>query len=217
VIMNWENNESLLIWVALFFSLLIHASLFVLGSSPFRIEFRSSRRTVEIDLTHSARLDGSKEKAVSTKSALPTKPKEWIVPKKGKELAQPFYPPAPSTVEERPAEVPSSEDGASDGFMDVTRVSRFPQVLNLAELESSLKRFYPEDERLKRNEGTVVLVLHVDEQGRVVSADAIRSPSSSFAEAAIKVARLIKFKPAMVGRNPVAVKLKQAIRFKLEE
>jgi TonB family protein len=92
-----------------------------------------------------------------------------------------------------------------------------PQLLNLADLQSNLRRFYPEYERMRRNEGRVTLEIHIGADGEVASVNVVKSSSPAFEEAAKKVATLLKFKPAMVGREQVAVKLRQTIEFKLEE
>jgi TonB family protein len=63
----------------------------------------------------------------------------------------------------------------------------------------------------------VTLELRINAEGRVVSAEAVRATSPAFEEAAKKVALLLKFKPAMVGRNKVAVKLRQTIQFELKD
>lgn len=225
----WES-ESAFIWEALLISVLVHGAIAFSGRLP--ADMFPSRNTVEIDLTHSARIGGlARRRAASAPARVipPPKPQEWVVPKKPQSITQPPQPKVaePPKVEEPPSPIGNTgpADGSEstsgmmggDGYMNVTQVSRYPQLLNLAELQSNLRRFYPEVERLKRNEGQVTLEIHIGADGKVASANVVKSSSPAFEEAAKKVATLLKFKPAMVGREKVAVKLRQTIEFKLEE
>jgi TonB family protein len=46
--------------------------------------------------------------------------------------------------------------------------------------------------------------------------EVVQSADPDFDAAAVRVARLLRFKPAYVNGQTVAVKMRQAIRFKLE-
>jgi TonB family protein len=223
----WDNEEALFL-SALFFSVLIHLGFFLAGS--INVNFLPSHQTVEIDLTHAARIGGLKSRPsqAAAAPAAPSKPTDWVVSKK--KVLMPLE--MPKTVEaEKPEPVsPQQVDGSAgsgggspfgtaegDGFMDVTHVSRYPQLLNLTELQANLRKFYPEYERMRRNEGRVTLELHIAADGHISSVNVVRSAGEAFDAAAQKVAMLLRFRPAMVGRESVAVKLRQTIEFKLEE
>ena len=62
----------------------------------------------------------------------------------------------------------------------------------------------------------MVLDLHVDTNGHVRSMDVIKSGGQDFDIAAQKAAALLRFTPAFMGSQRVAVKMRQAIQFKLE-
>ena len=89
--------------------------------------------------------------------------------------------------------------------------------MNLAELQSNLRKFYPESERRNENEGRVTIELYLGTDGRVTTIEVLKSAGAAFDGAARKVAMLLRYSPAMLGSNPVAVKMKQTIEFKLEQ
>ncbi|MFA5140990.1 MAG: TonB family protein [Elusimicrobiota bacterium] len=95
-------------------------------------------------------------------------------------------------------------------------LTRYPRLLNKDELLSNIQRFYPKAERKAGNEGKVVLVVHIGADGRVEPGEIVQSASPDFDEAAKKVAKLMRFDPALGPDGPVAVKVKQSISFKLE-
>ena len=100
---------------------------------------------------------------------------------------------------------------------NVTVLSRIPQLLNLSDLRAILQRFYPEEARSQGRQGIVVLDLHIDTEGHVVSVDVVRLGGSDFDGAAMKAAKLLRFTPAFLGSQRVNVKMRQAIQFKLEQ
>lgn len=209
---------------AIALSLGVHLSLFVFAwflTGGFR-----SPEIVEIDLTQFTQVGSvPHHRGTDRPAARPVKPapapKEWSTPPKGSET-RPAPVEAPAT--EAGAEKFSGEStetanmvGSSDGFADVATVSRLPEIANWRELQANLRKYYPEYERVKRNEGNVTIELRISEEGKVVSSFVVRSAGPAFDEAAKKVAALLRYKPALVGRKPVAVKLRQTIQFKLDD
>ncbi len=95
-------------------------------------------------------------------------------------------------------------------------MSRLPQLLNLSDLSAILKRFYPEAARAQGREATVVLDIHIGADGLVADVEVVKSADPDFNEAARRVAKLLRFKPAFLGSRPVAVKMRQPIQFRLE-
>ena len=61
-----------------------------------------------------------------------------------------------------------------------------------------------------------MLDIHIGTDGLVSSADIVQSADPDFEQAAVRVAELLRFTPAYVGSQPVAVKMRQAIQFKLQ-
>lgn len=94
-------------------------------------------------------------------------------------------------------------------------LSRPPRLLNGEEVSAGLGRFYPADERRGGREGEAALAVHIDESGRVARVDVLRATSPAFAEAAHHVAGLQRFAPGFVGTEPVPVRMRQAIEFRL--
>ncbi|BCS88081.1 energy transducer TonB [Pseudodesulfovibrio sediminis] len=86
-----------------------------------------------------------------------------------------------------------------------------PQVL------TRLDPYYPPAARRTGTEGQVLIRVLVDENGRVESADVIRSePAGVFDAAAIKAVRGWRFSPAQRAGQPVAVRIDIPISFRLD-
>ena len=96
------------------------------------------------------------------------------------------------------------------------QLARLPQLLNLSDLAAIQRRFYPENAREDGREAVVVLDIHIGTNGRVTNVDVVQSADPDFDQAAIHVAQLLRFSPAFLSDRPVAVKMRQAIQFKLE-
>ncbi len=209
-------DEDTLLWKMLAFSFLFHILLFNLGKLSWS---PSEKPTMEIDLTSTVSMGPLKKSGPAHASAPPPPKKEWVKPSP-QQKPLPAPKPAPSTPAEipHPPTPPSSAQAQGSGPTSSgtgLQVSRYPQLVNLNQLQALLKKFYPEEARLKHIESIVVLDLHLDASGRVIKVDLVKSGGSDFDQAAIKAAKLLRFTPAYVGNKPVAVKIRQAISFKL--
>jgi TonB family protein len=204
----------------------LHALVYLWGyAAP-----KPAHPPIELDLTmsgHLGRLGGGRAaRAAPPPPAIPAAaPKDWVkaadnkpapLPDLAKEAA------APPASEPAPAAVPGPGPAGNgttgeygDGEGDMAALTRLPQLLNLGDLRGILRRFYPEAERLRGAKGTVVIDLHVDEDGRVRSVDVVRSAAPDFDDAAKRVGLLLRFSPARLGARSVPVKLRQAIQFNL--
>lgn len=77
---------------------------------------------------------------------------------------------------------------------------------------------YPEAARRRNQEGSVKLLLEIDDLGRVQSAEVIEAqPPGIFDEAALIAARKTRFQPAMKEGRPVRSRGYQRMRFGLED
>ena len=110
---------------------------------------------------------------------------------------------------------PTKNMASASGDNNQNALSRIPQLLNLSDLGAILNRFYPEEARAQRQEASVVLDLHIDTDGHIKSVDVVQSAGAEFDAAALRVAKLLRFTSAFMGSQRVAVKLRQAIQFKL--
>ncbi len=112
-----------------------------------------------------------------------------------------------------------SDEGVPGGTGDGgTALSAMPRLLNRDEVLALLRRFYPEAERRAGREADVVVALHIDRAGAVSSVDVMRGAGPAFDAAAQKVGALMKFSPALaLSGKPVAVKLPQAVQFRLTD
>ncbi len=208
-------DEDTLLWKMLALSFLLHVILFNLGKISWT---PAGKPTMEIDLTSTVSLGPLKKSGTPHAAAKPAPKKEWVKPSPQQKS---FPAPKPQST---PAEIPkptpnplASNNAGSGSASSGTgiQVSRYPQLVNLNQLQALLKKFYPEEARLKHIESTVVLDIHLDASGHVVKVDLVKSGGSDFDAAAIKAAKLLRFTPAYVGDKPVAVKIRQAISFKI--
>ncbi|HVW24972.1 MAG TPA: TonB-dependent siderophore myxochelin receptor MxcH [Polyangiaceae bacterium] len=83
------------------------------------------------------------------------------------------------------------------------------------ELVESAEAAYPEAARAAHVEGTVLLELYIDVEGRVTGASVIEPAGNGFDEAARDAALRFKFKPARRGDQPIAARIRYPYSFKL--
>jgi TonB family protein len=88
-------------------------------------------------------------------------------------------------------------------------VSQMPQVIR------EVKPKYPEEARLKKIEGDVVLDILIDQNGKVRQANIIEG-DPIFRLTALEAIKSFLFKPAQVSGKNVAVKIRYILKFKLE-
>jgi protein TonB len=79
-----------------------------------------------------------------------------------------------------------------------------------------IRRYYPEAARREKIEAAVVVKMIVDGDGSVAKVTIVKDPGNGFREAALKVARLYRFKPARVNGRVVATEIQFTIHFELE-
>lgn len=167
------------------------------------------------------------DKPPEVKPAAPP-PSEWTLPgPKTQETAKPVEPAATpgGTIDGTGTAVKlgGSGEGSNEGVPGGTgtgaggTVDEKPRLLNAAEIIANSRRFYPEAERQAGRESRVVVDLHISAEGSVTSVDIVSTGGMSFDRAAREIARIMKFSPARVKGGPVAVKVRQAIPFKLED
>lgn len=116
---------------------------------------------------------------------------------------------------------PRLKKGNSDKFIkpeDVAKkeeiveaISQMPKVLR------EIKPKYPEEARRLGIEGSVILLLEIDENGNVSSAKILKKMGYGMDEEAIKAAYQLKFAPALAGKTPVRAKIKYTFTFILED
>lgn len=97
------------------------------------------------------------------------------------------------------------------------RLTRMPKVVDY-NLET-LKRFYPEEEREFGKEATVEAMILVDENGKIVDIDIIKSAGARFDEAAKKalLSNALVIEPGYIGDKPVASRVPIPITFNLSD
>jgi TonB family protein len=97
------------------------------------------------------------------------------------------------------------------------RLTRMPKVVDY-NLET-LKRFYPEEEREFGKEATVEAMILVDENGKIVDIDIIKSAGARFDEAAKKalLSNALVIEPGYIGDKPVPSRVPIPITFNLTD
>jgi TonB family protein len=116
---------------------------------------------------------------------------------------------------------PALKKGDSDKFIKpqepVEQKSSIEVISEMPRLIKEVKPRYPEEARRLGIEGSVVLLLEIDEKGNVVSAKVIKKMGYGMDEEALKAAYALKFAPAMAGKTPVRAKIKYTFTFILED
>ncbi len=97
----------------------------------------------------------------------------------------------------------------TDTAIDFYAVEIKPKVIKRVEPE------YPDVARRAGLEGDVFVLLVVDENGNVISAQIVKSTNPIFNDAALKAVKQWKFKPGYQRDKPVKVRLMQPIHFRL--
>jgi len=91
-------------------------------------------------------------------------------------------------------------------YAPVYQVTEPPSYLDNVSPEE-MRKLYPEDARKAELEAQVRVKLVVDDDGTVAKAELLDKPGHGFAEAALKVARLLRFRPAKVNGRAVATEI----------
>lgn len=129
---------------------------------------------------------------------------------------------APTTFESNPVEslppppVPTAGDelASFEAFAPGRMVA--PRLRNEGEIARALERFYPPLLRDARIGGTVSVLFWIDETGKVVQYQISESSGfPAFDEAAVKVADLMRFSPAMNRDQPIRVVVAMPITFRV--
>jgi TonB family protein len=110
----------------------------------------------------------------------------------------------------------SSFGGVGEGRPPAILFDRAPEIVNRAEVEAVLVRAYPPSLREAGIGGTVQVWFSIDESGRVTQMELAKSSGfRALDEAAIQVARTIKFAPADLDGQKVAVVIQLPITFRV--
>jgi TonB family protein len=229
---------------AVLLSLLLHLALWA-GFALKHFFGDGLRETIEIDLTQPFRVGGNPllktgggdredkpakpgPRPLSETKPLekPEPPKDWVLPgPKTTEVEKPHLesPPqqaSPTGVPGVPSEgYQGTGNGVGGGAGEGGGIplTQFPKLLNRAEVLQLLRQNYPLAERQAEREGVVVVDLHLSETGAVTGVDVIESAGLSFDQVARMVARKMRFTPARMQTQAVAVKIRQSIAFRLED
>ena len=90
-------------------------------------------------------------------------------------------------------------------------VTKMPRLLKEARVP------YPAEAKKKNIQGSVLLELYIDAQGKVREAKVIQSPDLSLEKAALEAATRLEFTPAKVGDVAVPVRIRVPYRFELDK
>jgi TonB family protein len=121
----------------------------------------------------------------------------------------------PARAQNVVAPPPSPEEART--FL-LSRVERMPELANGGAVERALRKHYPPQARDRGESGTVMLRFRVLANGSVDSASVAveGSDAPEFADAAMAVARMMRFRPARTRQGPVAAWVQQPITFRSE-
>lgn len=110
----------------------------------------------------------------------------------------------------------SSKPKVAQNTFDPGSFMPFVRVDEIAKPKDSLMPDYPQLARSAGVEGTVVLEVYIDEEGRVRKVRVVRGIGFGTDEAAIRKVQNTRFEPAKLGANPVAVRQIITFDFKLQ-
>ncbi len=128
---------------------------------------------------------------------------------------------APTTFADNPIEdlpPPPTDDGAGDisAAPVFTPMTVRPEIRNRREVQAALMREYPSILRDAGIEGTVVVWFFISEEGIVQDSRVSESSGQlQFDEAALKVAEILRFTPALNRDQRVAVWIEVPITFQV--
>lgn len=123
-----------------------------------------------------------------------------------------------SAVEELPPPPPPPTENVvrTEGYIPFTPYTVAPRLLNPAEMEAALQAAYPPTLRDAGVGGTVMLLMHIDENGQVLEARVRQtSPFHSLDETAIALAPLMRFSAALNRDKKVAVWITMPLIFEV--
>ena len=90
-------------------------------------------------------------------------------------------------------------------------------VSEMPVLVADVRAVYPPEAKKKAIQGAVVFELLVDSRGIVREAKFLEGPGFGMNEAAAEAVKQLKFRPALVAEQPVAVKIRYTYRFVMEK
>ncbi|TNE92247.1 MAG: TonB family protein [Deltaproteobacteria bacterium] len=146
---------------------------------------------------------GSSE-APANEDAAPTEPAEPPAPEDA-----PAEPVAPPTPEAPPAGTTAPEPYTGDVPIEELPILQGPQIVEYVEAP------YPPEAEAAGIEGTVLLLIEIDETGTVTYVEVLQEAGNGFDEPAAEAARQMTFTPAMTEAGPVPVAFEFAYGFKL--
>jgi TonB family protein len=91
-----------------------------------------------------------------------------------------------------------------------------PPLLEAPALVDFVQAPYPAEAEAQRIEGTVILLIEIDETGAVTGVEVLEGAGHGFDEAAVEAARQFRFSPAVDETGPVPVAIEFAYGFELE-
>ena len=100
-------------------------------------------------------------------------------------------------------------------YFEKSEVSALPVLENKKAQLSILSRFYPEKKKLSVEQATVVVEIFLRENGGIEKVRIAKSAGDEFDRAAIRIASLLRFRPATISGEPVAMRFRLPIPFRL--
>lgn len=108
--------------------------------------------------------------------------------------------------------LPTLPINIDSNWYQARQVDKQPKSIGVIEPE------YPEDAARRNIEGTLKLMLKIDDLGRVQSAEVVEAtPPGVFDEAALAAFRAARFRPAMKDGRPVRYQAYMRVDFKLQD
>ncbi|MDR2606868.1 MAG: TonB family protein [Treponema sp.] len=112
---------------------------------------------------------------------------------------------------------PPVQSSGGEDYLPMHKISVPPKLLNEKDIASTLRSLYPPIALRSGIEGRVILELFVDMNGEVKRIEILQETPKDrgFAEAAIKVFRDAKCSPAQANGEPVSVRWRYPVSFRI--
>lgn len=114
------------------------------------------------------------------------------------------------------AATPAGAQQVAGRVYELSEVEVLPRPQNLPEFRAALEHSYPPNLRDAGVDGTVHVVFVVGVDGRTSEVRVLSATDSSFSSLSVQAVSLLRFTPAQVDGQPVAVRVEQPITWRAE-
>lgn len=120
---------------------------------------------------------------------------------------------AVAAAESTATPAPSAPEPDTAGAYAANRLTRRPKLLNRLEMLHAYRRLYPPALLETDTKGQAIVQLVIDEKGVPLHAGVLSSTQREFNAPSVELARMLRFRPGLCGKEPVRVRLELPIKW----